>query len=366
MTEAQKKKNRQTAAKLSKPTPVELPSGAWRCQVMVNGERISVVDNDPKTAHAKAVALRSGLLKQEKPLPAMTVSEAVDKYIKANDGVLSPSTLLSYKRIKKNSMAGISDIRLCDLTQERVQKWVGTLSKAKAAKTVRNAHGLLSKILSEYAPEVSLRTNLPQKDAKQISIPTEDEIAKIMQGCKGKQEELPILLAVWLGLRVSEIRGITWDCIKDGRLHIKQAIVDAEDGPALKKPKTVAGDRWIKLPEPLLELIEAQPKINEYVVQLTGQAIYKRFSRLCENLGLPHYRFHDLRHSAASVSMALGVPNKYSQQRMGHSTDNMLKTVYQHTMQKKEDEYADLIDGYYKALMTKNLHTNLHTDESSP
>lgn len=60
--------------------------------------------------------------------------------------------------------------------------------------------------------------------------------------------------------------------------------------------------------------------------------------------------------------MALGVPNKYSQQRMGHSTDNMLKTVYQHTMREKEDEYADKINQHYQTLMKKKLHTNLHTE----
>ena len=44
--------------KLTNPTPVQLPSGSWRCQVMVNGKRISVVDDDPAVAHAKALALK--------------------------------------------------------------------------------------------------------------------------------------------------------------------------------------------------------------------------------------------------------------------------------------------------------------------
>ena len=50
------------AKKLKNPTPVQLPSGSWRCQVMVAGKRISVVDDDPAVAHAKALALKAGLI----------------------------------------------------------------------------------------------------------------------------------------------------------------------------------------------------------------------------------------------------------------------------------------------------------------
>ena len=65
--------------KLTNPTPVKLPSGSWRCQVMVNGQRVSVVDEDPEVAHAKALALKAGLLQKEKPVSAMTVGDAIDR-----------------------------------------------------------------------------------------------------------------------------------------------------------------------------------------------------------------------------------------------------------------------------------------------
>ena len=60
---------RQQKTKLTHPTPVQLPSGAWRCQVMVNGERISVVDRDPEVAHTKALAIKSGLIERKKISP---------------------------------------------------------------------------------------------------------------------------------------------------------------------------------------------------------------------------------------------------------------------------------------------------------
>lgn len=358
MTEAEKKKLRQIASKLSKPTPVELPSGAWRCQVMINGERISVVDDDPTVAHAKALALKSGLIEVSKSPRLLTLGAAVDRYIESKDAILSPSTIVGYRKIKRTDFAPIINTQISDITQEKVQRWVNNLAKQKSPKSIRNAHGLLTAVLAEYRPEMTLRTTLPQKDAKKIVIPDEEQIETIMNGCKGRVEELPILLALWMGLRASEIRGLTWDDVKDGRIHVKQAIVDGENGPELKKTKTVSGDRWIKLPEYIERLIEQQPKKGDFIITLSGQAMYKRFSQLCKQLGLPHFRFHDLRHTAASVSALLGVPTKYSQQRMGHQTDNMLKTVYEHTIRTKEDEFADRIDEYFEA----KLHTDLHTE----
>lgn len=88
--------------------------------------------------------------------------------------------------------------------------------------------------------------------------------------------------------------------------------------------------------------------------------MYNRLRRTCERLGLPHYRFHDLRHMNASVMLSLNVPDKYAMERMGHSTNNMLKTVYQHTMSEKSVQVANLVDSFFE----EKLHTNLQTKTS--
>lgn len=314
------------------PTPQLLPSGQYRCQVMVAGKRVSVVEAAPDVCQAKAVALKNGLIEIKKRPDALTVGAAIDRYIESKDSVLSPATIAGYKRIRKNSLHGLMDIKLADLTQEKIQREVNNMSKEKSPKSVRNAHGLLSAILSEYRPEMVLRTTLPQKRRYEPAIPSGEDIEKIISAARGTVMELPILLALWLGLRASEIRGITWDCIYGDILHIKQAIVEGENGPEKKGTKTFSGDRKIRLPPYIKALIEKQPRTDGYVVHLSGQAMYKRFSRLCEKAGLPHYRFHDLRHANASIMLALNIPDKYAMERMGHATNNMLKTVYQHTM----------------------------------
>lgn len=354
------KKQKEVAAKLSKPKPVLLPSGSWRCQIMVKGKRIDVIEDDPALAHAKALAIKEGLVKEDKPTSSMTVGEAIDKYIESKDAVLSPSTVIGYKRLRRNVLQELMSEKLSDLTQERVQRAVNAMAKDKTPKYVRNAHGLLTAALAEYAPEFALRTTLPQKRKAEIEIPSEEEIKKIIDTATGTEMELPILLAVWLGLRMSEIRGLTWDCVSDGILHVKKAIVDGENGPAEKGTKTYSGDRKIPLPDYLKCLVENQERKDDYIIHLSGQAIYKRFSRLCEKAGVKHYRFHDLRHVQASIMLALGVPDKYAMERMGHATNNMLKTVYQHTIKEKQIEVANAVDNYF----TRNLHMNLHKEDA--
>ena len=84
------------------------------------------------------------------------------------------------------------------------------------------------------------------------------------------------------------------------------------------------------------------------VFPFTPDRITSRFEQLqLRCLGGVKYRFHDLRHYHASIMLALGVPNKYAMERMGHATDNMLKTVYQHTMQDKQQEIARQLNRYF-------------------
>lgn len=350
-------KARKKAEKLRAPKPRELPSGAWRCEVMVQGRRISVVDDDPEVAHAKALAIKTGMIQEKKSPATMTVGEAIDRYIESKDSVLSPATVMGYKKIRRNNLQDLMDISLSALTQEKVQRSINKMAKDHSPKSVRNAHGLLSAALAEYWPDMVLRTTLPQKRRHEVSIPDVDDIRTIITTFEGSKMEVPILLAIWLGLRESEIRGLTWDCIQGDMLHIKMAVVDGEHGAVEKGTKSYSGDRYVRMPKRLLDALERQPRRGDHIVSLSGQAMYKRFSRQLEKIGLPHYRFHDLRHVAASVAMSVGVPNTYNQRRMGHKTDNMLKNVYLHTMRSKEDHYADMIDDAYDKILRTDLRT---------
>lgn len=356
MTEKEKKRLLARAEKL-KPKPVLLPSGKWRCQVMVNGERISVIDNDPTIAHTKALAIKAGMMEKEKKSSSLTVGEAIDKYIESKDAVLSPSTIRAYRSLRNQTMEGLIDIQLSELTQDKIQREINKMARTKTPKTVSNAHGLLSATLGAYLPDMVLRTTLPQKHKKEINIPTVEEIQLLAEKSKGTKFELPFLLATWLGLRTSEIRGLTWDCIDGNILHIKQALVEGENGPVLKSTKSYSGNRKIHIPPYIFDLIIKQPRKDEYIIHYTRNAMYNHLRRMCDKYELPHYRFHDLRHVQASVMLMLNVPDKYAMERMGHASTNMLKNVYQHTIKTKSDEVAQIIDNFFE----ERLHTNLHT-----
>lgn len=335
------------------PTPQKLPSGAWRCQVMVNGKRVSVVEDTPGAAQARAVALREGLIEQKKKPVSLTVGEAIDRYIESKDAVLSPSTVAGYRRIRKNVMQDIMGVKLSDLTQESVQKSMNKMAREKSPKSVRNAHGLLSAALAAYLPDMVLRTSLPQKERYEAAIPSDEDVGRIIDAVAGTEMELPVLLAVWLGLRMSEILGLKWEDIDGNILHIRRAKVDE----GVKTTKTFSSQRDIPIPAYIKKLMEHSGDAEEYIVPFTRRSIYSRFQTICKKAGVQHYRFHDLRHINASIMLALGVPDKYAMERMGHATNNMLKTVYQHTMRSKQDEVASMVDNYFM----EKMHTNLHT-----
>lgn len=335
------------------PEPKKLPSGRWRVQILVDGRRISQTFDTKEAAIYWAAGIKTRAKEAEYTPQNMTIATAIDRYIESKSAILSPSTILNYRRMKVNLMSDIASIRLPELTQEKVQRWVNAMAKTKSPKTVANAHGLLSAVLGEYKPSMTLRTTLPQKVKPSIQIPSEAEIRAILATAKGTKYELPIILAIWLGLRQSEILGLTWGCIDGDVIHIKQAVVPGENGPAVKGTKTYSGNRTIHLPEYIKSYLAAVPHSNDndFIVKMTAASIYQGFTRICKKAGVPHFRFHDLRHTNASVMLAAGIPDKYSMKRMGHATNNMLKTTYQHIIKEKESEYDHKIDTYFENLM---------------
>ena len=329
------------------PKATKLPSGNWNVKLMVDGLRLSITEPTKREAEAKAAAVKTGLQSAQKRRD-ITVGEAIDLYIDSKDAVLSPSTIAGYKKQRANTLQTLMDIPVANLTQEAVQLAVNSMARTKSPKYVKNAHGLLTAALSVYRPDFILHTTLPQKEKQEIVIPTTEDVRKIAQFVKGKKFELPFLLAAWMGLRASEIRGLTWDCVGDDAIHIKHALVDGPDGPALKLTKTYSSDRILPVPPYIMQLIIAQPHVDEYVIHYNRNQLYKCLERACHSLGLRRYRFHDLRHYQASVMLSMGVPDKYAMERMGHASTNMLKNVYQHTMTEKSREIAADIDAFFE------------------
>jgi integrase len=71
------------------------------------------------------------------------------------------------------------------------------------------------------------------------------------------------------------------------------------------------------------------------------------FAELLKRNGIPHYRFHDLRHYAVSTMLLLNIPKKYIADYVGHETEHMIDTVYGHIMRDKKDDLMDVVNAHF-------------------
>ena len=344
---------------------VKLPSGNW------NVRALEYTDKDGKkhfksfTAPTKKEAeyLAADYYANKKTSTAataanITLSEAIRLYIDSMSNILSPSTICGYEQIYRLRLKSIMHMPLSKLTNNTIQIAINEETLHLQPKTVRNISALLSSVLKKYNPNFVYKVILPQKTKHEMSIPTQEQMRLILDDVKGTEMELPLLLAACLGLRRSELLGLKWENVDFNKCTIKidTAVVTGIGAKKFEKaPKSIAGYRTLSVPENIMQkLKDAKEKAtNKNVVTLTGEAIYGRFDHILKRLNLPHFRLHDLRHYYASVLLAMGIPNKYAQQRMGHSTDNMLKNVYQHIMEDTKNEIDKSVDNYFDSFISE-------------
>ncbi len=341
-------KERRKRGEVRTPTAKRLPSGAWFCRVRVGGQDVSITRSTKEEAIAEAMAVKAGIKAPDKARSSMTLEQAYEKYIESRSGVISPSTEAEYKRLQKKSFQSLMKQPVSSITSEQIQREVGKLAKdGKSPKYIRNVEGLLISVLKQFAPETQVSIMLPQKQKVELRRIEDAEIGKLIAAFVGTELELPVLMALWMGMRMSEIRGARYEDIKDGKLHICRAIVAGEDGDTVKPPKTFSGDRWVSIPAYIQSLIKATGRKEGYIVLLSGKMIYKRFVKGLELAGIPHCRFHDLRHANAAIMVRLGIESKYAQERNGWSTDRMYKQVYAYAMNDKMADTDKIINDYF-------------------
>ena len=336
---------------------VKLPSGNWNVRALEytdkNGKKHFKSFTAPTKKEAEYLAADYYANKRSKDRTGtnITLREAFRRYI--DNAVLSPSTLRQYNQIARLRLQSVMDKKIGDLTNEDLQIALNADIINLQPKTARNISGLLSAVLKEYRPDFQLHLKLPQKVKTQIYIPSEEQVKQLLKAAENTDMEIPLLLASCLGLRMSEVLGLKWSNVdfKSNKITIRSAIVTGEENKAYEKvPKTYAGYRTISAPSNLMEVLKksrGEAEEDDHIVKLDFRQINYRFIRLLDKMQIQHFRFHDLRHYHASVLLAMGVPNKYAQERLGHATDNMLKTVYQHTMQNKRQELDNKLDDYF-------------------
>ncbi len=326
-------------------TAKKLPSGNYRVQLYIgkdaNGKRQYKSFTADTKKEAEYLAAQYNQLNVDICRTEMRLSEAVERYIKSKENILSPSTVRGYYVVLKNYLPELMSTQLKDITAERVQIAFNDFAKSHSPKTCRNAHGLISAALKVNRPELQLTTTLPQKQRREIYVPDEQEVLQIQKLARGTNIEIPFLLAVQCGLRASEISGLSLSEVHDDYIMIKQARIDGLDGATLKAPKSVSGYRKIPISHELHDYLVTNAVENR-VCNLTAGEISSYWGKFRARHGLDiSLNFHALRHHFASKCLLLGMPQKYIAELMGHSSLDMIEKVYQHTFPFAMEMYAE-------------------------
>ncbi len=310
-------------------------------------------DVSMKFAEADAVAQANAFLGKVKAYgsnPCLTLYQAYREYIAVKENILSPVTIKGYISLMNHTFQNLMDEEIGDITQVEIQSAVNVLAATRSPKYVKNAHGLLSAVLTMYRPDFILHTTLPRTKVKQAFIPENDDIHRLLNTLRIHSPEMykAVLLAAFGSLRRSEICALTVSDIKGDVVTVSKAMVPGVNSGYVTRDitKTDAGTREVTMPhEVILKLIPVGE--SDRIVNLNPHQITNYFGRELKNAGVTHFRFHDLRHYQASILHAMGVPDKYIMERCGWKTESVMRNVYQHTMNQKRKQVESEICSYF-------------------
>ena len=267
-----------------------------------------------------------------------TIGKALDAYVASRAPILSPSTVRSYTSMASNLK--IAYRGFCGLTEpssKQAQDLINEmLADGASPKAIKNRIGLISAAV-RYSGGTFPQVTLPKIVLRSDFIPKEADIQRIVAEFTGSEMEIPVALGI-LGLRRSEIVGLSLSDLDGTRLHVHAARVYGSDNEMhLKTTKTEGSDRFIIIPDSLAAKIAAQG----HITTLTSHAISGRFTRAAKRLGIT-IRFHDLRHFFVSYCHnVLHLSDAQIMRLGGWSSDHIMKRHYLQSMH--DQEAADLV-----------------------
>lgn len=292
-------------------------------------------------------------------------------------------TYSSYSMMVKKTIAPYfrrRKIKLVDLTAKDIQNFYLAELKRVSANTVIHYHANIHKAL-KYAVKLDLiptnpadKIERPRKGSFKGSFYDTEEMKLLLEAVKGTKFEIPVMLAAFYGLRRSEVLGLKWDAVDFDKntITIKHTVTTCElDGKRIlvkeDRTKNKASMRTLPLvdfvKEKLLSLKAEQEEnrmlcgrsyikdfigyicINEIGDLIKPGYLSVEFPKLLEKKGLRRIRFHDLRHSCASLLIANGVPMKQIQEWLGHSDFSTTANIYAHLDYSSKLSSADALLG---------------------
>ena len=296
------------------------------------------------------------------------------------------STKIQYEGYIRNHInPALGSVSLCSLQPHMVQRFVNRLQylgnkkdKTLSYKTRKNIHGCLSAALEKAVKIRYLKENpatgctIPRNDediGSQSVCPLDTEqIIRFTEEIHGKRFERIYLIALYTGMRLSEILGLQWDRVNldSGELVIsKQLTMKREKGSQrkLSSPKS-RKVRSIIIPKAAIDVLRTQQK-EQYQYRLKAGSMWDNplnlvftdefgnstphasveheYKQIVTAIGLPERRFHDLRHTFATEAIRAGVDVETVSKSLGHFSVGFTLDVYGHVTQEMKMDAAKRI-----------------------
>ena len=347
---------------------------SWAAQVSLEGRRLTKTFSSQKECQAwirdMANRIDRGFSYSGSKL---TVGEYLDIWLNNYRSSIRPKTLYQYKGIVNNHLKpGLRDIRLSELRPDQIQEFYTVLlEQGQSQRTVQLIHSVLRRALV-IAERQGLIIQNPAKSVdppkvshKEIQILNDNQVRQFMIAARGSRFKTLYYLAVTTGIRQGELLGLKWIDIDwvMGTIQIRrqlQRIVGK--GLSFSEPKTRAGRRMIDLgSKAMTHLITQRKNQEEEAISadwddyglvfpsmrgtpLDAGRLRHDFKRILRRANLPIIRFHDLRHTAASLMLLNGIPSIVVSRRLGHSKPSVTLDIYGHYLPGMQSTAAALMD----------------------
>ncbi len=338
-----------------------------------------------KTEKQANTALRRMLSEKEKGTlptgPNQTLKVYLEQWLeqKYKLGTIRVSTYSMHQmRIRKHIVPLLGHIPLQKLTPQQVQAfYTKKMDEGLSPATVRNLHAILRGALDQavkwnlVARNVCDAVTVPASQRHETQPLTLEQAQRLLDSARGYRLETLLIVAVATGMRRGELLGLHWHDIDfaEACLYVRRSVGRiAKHGVVVSQPKTKTSKRKIALPAFVLDALKqhrehqvvlrekagAQWQENDIVFcnihggYLSETRLQSNFKMLLKRAELPNIRFHDLRHSAASIFAKLHVHPKVVQEILGHSDIGMTMNVYSHAFPSMQEEAMDKLDEAFK------------------
>ena len=312
---------------------------------------------------------------------SMKYSEWIDIWLSEYLTGRSPLTISQYKSYAHNHIVPVlGNHRLDELSLAQIQKFINSLAQESlSAKTVKNIYGIMHRCLQQAVTLGYLRHNPSEHCSLPRSLDpgiTPLETPEIMLLIRRLQElNHPdanlILVTLFTGMRQSEVIGLSWPDVdfRKGIIFVRRQLVKLPEkgqGYIFSSPKS-RKSRIIKPAQTVMRILDHQREQQKHWAQTAGSAwdnpdnlvftnevgrhlahvtVYKRFKDIVRELGFPECRFHDLRHTFATVALENGDSIKTVQANLGHATASFTMAKYAHVSEVMRMESSVQMDRF--------------------